>query len=237
MPERIKKCLIGAIYKDEISELNELGIETIPVSGTNDLDEEIRYHADILAFNPYNGDFIIAEGTQKGIEADLTGFNVILEKSIASPYPRDIRLNAVLLGSKIICNSEYVSDNIKGSLKSAEILHTNQGYTKCNICIVTDNAVITEDSNIASLLNNSQIEVLKISPGYVKLSSKHHGFVGGASAKISDNEIYFSGDLSKHPDYKRIIMFLDKYNFKPVFNSNRPLNDFGGLVVLSDRNF
>lgn len=237
MPERIKKCLIGAIYKDEIFELNELGIETIPVSGSNDLDKEIRYHADILAFNPYNGDFIIADGTQKGIEAHLMGFNVILEKTIASPYPHDIRLNAALLGNKIICNTKYISDNIKCSLKSIETLHTNQGYAKCNMCIASDNAVITEDSNIASLLKKSQIDVLEISPGHIKLSREHSGFIGGASAKISDNEIYFSGDLSKHPDYKRIILFLDKYNLKPVFNSNRPLNDFGGVVVLSDRNF
>ena len=71
---------------------------------------------------------------------------------------------------------------------------------------------------------------MKISKGHIYLSDSHYGFIGGASGKLSDNEIYFSGDISSHPDYDIITDFLDKYHIKPVFNRNRRLNDFGGFI-------
>ena len=49
---------------------------------------------------------------------------------------------------------------------------------------------------------------------------------------IDDITLYFSGDISTHPDYNNIIDFLNKYNIKPVFNKSRKLSDFGGFIKL-----
>ena len=48
------------------------------------------------------------------------------------------------------------------------------------------------------MLKNYQIDVLKIQPGYVALSEKHYGFIGGASARIADDTVYFSGNIAEH---------------------------------------
>ena len=82
------------------------------------------------------------------------------------------------------------------------------------------------------MLKNYQFDVLKIQPGHVALSNNHYGFIGGASGRITDNTIYFSGNLEKHPDYGAIIEFLNKYGLKTIFNKKRPLTDFGGLIML-----
>ena len=231
--KRIPRCLIGAKYTEEIAELTELGIDVIPLPKNPLLDEEICNHADILSFR-LNNELILIDSTIAGdIEPFLEDYSVFPVNGIASPYPKDVRLNTAIVGNKIICNPLFTHDAIlQTAYNNYELISTNQGYTKCNICNVNENAIITEDPGITTLLNNCQTDVLKLKPGFVKLSDKHYGFIGGASAKISNNEIYFSGDLSKHPQYQQIIEFLEKYNCKAVFNKTRPLTDFGGIVSI-----
>ena len=48
---KVKHCLIGGRYKEEISELTELGVECIPLKENPLLDKEISAHADILSYN------------------------------------------------------------------------------------------------------------------------------------------------------------------------------------------
>lgn len=231
--ERIKSCLIGEKYMAEIADLKALEVDCITIPRGNNLDEEIAFHADINAFNCGNKILIINESVA-GELGTITGYDVVTCSGVKSPYPWDIKLNCAFLGNKLIGNTKYLAEEIKVfcTENNIEIIHSNQGYTKCSLAIVNENAVITEDSGLASLLKNYQIDVLKIEKGYIYLSDTHYGFIGGASGKISANEMYFSGDLSKHPDFTRITAFLEKYNIQPIYNKNRKLNDFGGFIPL-----
>ncbi len=228
-----KRLLIGAKYKDEISELNSLGYEIIKLPENPCLDDEINNHTDILSFK--FKDNIIAETSIAGeLKLKINDYNIIVCNNIKSPYPNDIKLNAAVLGNKIICNSKYVSEEILSLINAFnfEIMHTNQGYTKCNLCVINDKAIITEDKGLSYLLKNSQIDVLLIKSGYVQLSENHYGFIGGAGCMLNENEIYFSGNITQHPDYDNILIFLNKYNVKPIYNKNRSLRDFGGFIIL-----
>lgn len=234
MGEKISRCLIGAKYTQEVNELNELGIDAVLLQGNPLLDEEIRYHADILAFSPSQGLLIADKHSAGELSSILTDYEVKEAEDIKSPYPGDVKLNASILGNRIVCNKKYADKSIieYAEKNNIEIISTKQGYAKCNMCILNDRAVITEDDGICTLLKNYQIDILKISKGFVHLSDKHYGFIGGASAVISDSEIYFSGDVSAHPDYDEILCFLNKYGFKAVFNQNRKLTDFGGIIQI-----
>ena len=229
-----KRCLIGSKYTEEIKELNDLGIETILLPLNKNLDEEINNHADILSFKLNNDKLIIDSNAVGEINSKLKEYECIACCNISSPYPADVKLNIAKIGNRIICNTKYVSEIVMqyAEKNNQEIVHTAQGYTKCSLCILSDNAVITEDVSLSSLLKKYQIDVLTIKPGYVTLSDKHFGFIGGAACMISDKEMYFSGNISLHPDYCKIIEFLNKYGVKPVFNKNRVLRDFGGLIML-----
>ncbi len=235
LPEKkISKCLIGAEYIDEIKDLNELGIECITIPSSDMLSEEIKSHADIQCFNCANKVIIVNEQIAGELEEKLKDYTLVPCKNIKSPYPYDVKLNVALIGDKLICNKDFAADEIKAfcNENNITIIHTKQGYSKCSLCVVTENAVITEDDGLAYLLKNCQFDVLKIQAGFVHLSDKHYGFIGGASGKVSENQLYFSGDLSRHPNYKEIRSFLNKYNIKPIFNKNRQLNDFGGFIPL-----
>lgn len=239
LPEdSVKSCIIGEKYKEEILELKQLGIECLALKGSDLLDKEIRYHADINAFNFGNGKILLNNDVAG--ERSLKEYGVepiFIKNRIRSPYPYDVQLNVAFTGKHIICNSKYTNTQITDFAKknNIELIHTKQGYTKCNLCVVNDAAVITEDSGLASLLKNYQFDVLLISAGDIYLSDKHHGFLGGASCKIAPDKMYFSGDLSKHKDYEAIIKFLDLYNVKPIYNKSRRLTDFGGIIQLTEK--
>lgn len=235
LPEkRVTHCLIGEKHKEEIAELSELGITPITLKGNPFLQEEIRFHADILAFNPGDGTIFVSDNAIGEPELEKYGYQAIKIHDIKSPYPLDVALNAALIKDKLFCKKKAVNTQILDfcNKKSIEVVNTNQGYAKCNICIVSDKAAITEDASLFSLLNNYQIDVLKLEPGFIGLSDEHYGFIGGASAKLSDTELYFSGDLSSHPQYGLITDFLNKHNITAIFNKNRPLRDFGGIIQL-----
>lgn len=235
----VKHCLIGSKYIDEINELNELGIECLTLNPEPLLEDEINSHADILAFNFGNGQVLLNKGSIGEDELKNIAIKpVIYENNICSPYPDDIPLNVAFTGKHIICNSTYTAKEIIDFANSnnIEIIPTKQGYSKCNLCIVNDNAVITEDKGLACLLKNCQYNVLLISSGDIYLSDAHYGFLGGASCKISQDKMYFNGDLSSHRDYKRILEFLNLYNVKPIYNKSRKLTDFGGIIQLTEKN-
>ena len=239
LPEKkVRYCLIGEQYTDEINELKELGIECLLLNKSLLLDDEISCHADISAFNFGNGQVLLNKGSIGEAEPEKLGLTPIFyNKSIRSPYPYDVPLNIAYTGKHIICNSKHTAKEIIDFADSnnIEIINTKQGYSKCNLCIISDNAVITEDSGLASLLNIYQYDVLLISSGDVYLSETHHGFLGGASSKISSDKMYFSGNLSSHRDYEKIIKFLELYNIQPIYNKSRKLTDFGGIIQLTEK--
>ncbi len=234
----VKHCLIGKKYTNEITELKELGIECLTLNQNSLLDDEINNHADIQAFNFGNGKVLLNRKAIGEFELKKIGIEAVFYNSqISSPYPNDIPLNVAYTGRYIICNSSYTAKDILrfANVNNIEILKTKQGYSRCNLCIVNDNAVITEDKGLAHLLKKYQFDVLVISSGDIHLSDTHYGFLGGASCKISHNEMYFSGDLNQHKDYENIVNFLNQYNVKPIYNKYRQLTDFGGIIQITEK--
>ena len=91
---------------------------------------------------------------------------------------------------------------------------------------MSDNAIITEDENIAAVAEKEGISVLKIEKGYVFLDGYSHGFIGGATVR-TDKEIIFIGDISAHPDFFKIISFCNRFSVKTDFIKDFPLTDIG----------
>ena len=233
---KVQYALIGKKYSETADELSKLGIETICLDENKNLDNETASHADMLCCYLGNGEIVLSNEQLNAYEKlKGIGTDIKMQKGISAPYPHDIALNAAFFGNKIICNKKFISNHILNYAEknSLTVINTHQGYSKCSICIVRENAVITEDEGIISLLKNYQIDVLKIKPDQIYLSDKHYGFLGGSSFKISDDQIYFNGNIEAHANYKEIINFLIEQNVKPVYNINRPLTDIGGILPIT----
>lgn len=235
-----KVCTVAVSdYSEKLMQkLVELNIKTVVTASSKNLDERISYHTDMLLLNYAKGRIIYDESQKNNIVKYLTiGYRgESTEKTVKSPYPDDSRLNVVFAGDRLICNPQttdkfvlkYASDN------GLKIISVNQGYTKCSVCLINDNALITDDESIHNACIAFGIDSLLISKGSVKLNGFDYGFIGGCTGLIDKNKLLFNGDVRLHSDADKIVSFLNKYNIEPVIIENELLYDVGGILPLTE---
>ena len=150
----------------------------------------------------------------------------------SAKYPHDCIMNALVIGRKIFCKSDSVSEGILDFARRRryEIVHTTQGYPACS-ALTFGECAITADIGLATTLDNNGVKVLLISHGSISLPPYEYGFIGGASGVVG-RKIYFFGDISKHPDGERITKFIEDEGYIPLSLSDEDLMDFGGIVAL-----
>lgn len=217
-----------------ISALADLGVHSLKMRQSPDLDRFCANHSDILTYHLGNGKFIVDKTAVNAFESD----NISEIVNVCSPYPNDCILNAADIGYYIICNSKITHKSI---LKSAEkqnkqIINVNQGYAKCSVCIAKRNTVITDDVSIYQECKKVDgISVLLVTKGSVVLKGQNYGFLGGASGLIGENKLFFNGDLTYHKDYLAIKQFLSYHNVKYMDIKNKPLTDVGSIIPIKQK--
>ncbi len=147
-------------------------------------------------------------------------------------YPEDIAFNAACTGKYFIHNLSFTNEELllTANQMDMKLINVRQGYSKCSIVIVDENSIITYDKGIAKACSKyPDLEVLLISPGFVRLDGYDTGFIGGASGRIN-NEIIFHGDLSAHPDFERIVRFIEQRNLKCKWFPEFELTDIGSII-------
>lgn len=153
-----------------------------------------------------------------------------------STYPHDCAYNVAKLGKKIIGNLSYTDTKIKDlySQKGYEFIDVKQGYTKCNLCIIDENSVITEDVGLFKQLTRKNINVLKINAGFVELKDFNNGFIGGATGFVANKNLAFCGNLNEHPDRVKIENFINSKQVDITYLSSTNLKDFGSILYFDD---
>lgn len=156
------------------------------------------------------------------------GINVVCGKiNPENTYPNDIAYNVARLGNYVLSNTRYTEPKIleyyKGKYK---IVNTRQGYAKCSLCIAGDNAAVTEDPNLYSVLSEIDgIKVYKAEKGMILLDGYQYGFIGGASGLV-DGTLVFCGSMNDDG----IIEFLNDNGIKFVSISGERLTDYGSII-------
>ncbi len=158
---------------------------------------------------------------------------LLTDESIGNIYPSDVLLNAAVVGNSIIGRTDAISDYISNYAKSSgkELINVRQGYAKCSVCTVSDNAIITADRGIAAEATRHGIDTLTVSPGPVRLDGYDCGFIGGASGLYRDT-VYFCGNIDRHPDADSIRTFCQKHGKQVASLSDGELLDVGTLFFL-----
>ena len=161
------------------------------------------------------------------------GYEVLLtEKGPQKDYPYDVPLNCALVGKRVIANKNHVSELI---LKEGlQLLHTRQGYAKCATVTVSDNAVISADPSVCRVAEKNDIDVLSICGGHIRLDGYDTGFIGGCTG-VTDSEVLFTGDLSAHPDGKKIAHFCEDHGKRALSLTKEPLYDYGTVFFMDSQ--
>ena len=158
-------------------------------------------------------------------EAEITRGAV----GIKPKYPNDIVYNITLLGGFAFMNTATEQEKI---VKGGKIINVRQGYTKCSICIVNENAIITADTGIYRAARENNIDALLISPGNIDLHGMNYGFIGGAAGLIAPDTLSVNGDIAAHPDGERITRFCSDRGVKIIALKSGKIRDIGSILPI-----
>lgn len=215
--------------------LKKLNIEPVFGAKTNFEVEAVRCHIDTQIVHIGGNRFVAMPQLAEYYKSVLNGAEIISGKSRGQgSYPDDAAYNVANTGKFAICNLKYTDKVVLDNL-TCDTVNVPQGYAKCSVCIVDENSVITEDAGIARSLERYNIDVLKISAGDVKLDGMDYGFLGGASGKLSENILAFTGDIATHRDFEKIVKFCQGKNVTPVSLCEGPLTDIGSIIPVADK--
>ena len=240
LPCHAKHIIIGEKYADFLSlPLKSLGISPIIVHNSPFVDERLSGHADMSVLHIKGESIVLAAHLRDtDFAANLTelGAKISYQTDLqGSKYPKDAGLNVCIVGDKLFYFPKSADNEIVSILTSAyHPISVKQGYTRCSICVVNDNALITADRGVADACNTHGIDCLLIEPGYVELQGYEYGFIGGAAFKISDDKLAFTGVLDNHPSKAAILGFLHNHGITPIFLTDLPIFDIGGAIPITD---
>ena len=234
--------IIGEKYCNILqNSVENLGINVLPMPDDPYVDARLSGHADLSVLHLGGNKLLLApylKGSEFSQQLGNMGFDLqFADIEQSSLYPGDAQMNVCILGNKVIYNPKTVSDAIVKYLtigNRAVQISSRQGYSRCSVCVVSDDAIITADEGIYRSAKAHGIDVLKIMPGYIDLPGFDYGFVGGASFKISDTKLGFTGGLDRHPDAEQIIEFTSLHNVDIVYITDKQAFDIGGAIPIAE---
>lgn len=213
--------------------LDNKGIQAVRITPNNNISTSVSSHADIRLCHYSENELYFDNEILAGELPDFFEKRII-GGLLSTDYPNDVKLNCVRIDNKLICNKKTVAPEIllQAEKDNLIIIDTRQGYTKCSVCVVDNNCIITDDESIYKSTQNFFDDVILISKGSVLLEGMNYGFIGGATGKLSDKIIAFNGRIESHTDHNIIIDTLYKHNIAAVELTPDKLEDIGSIIPL-----
>ncbi len=231
---KVRQLILGEKYKKVLENaLLARNIAPIWLNNNTFVDERLAGHCDLTAV--HLGKNILA--VQKTAAADCETINNIKLIRTDVPkkpeYPYDAGLNICIVGDNLIYNPKSADAQTVSHLGCTRLC-CKQGYTKCSVCVVDENSIITADRKIAAIAAAAGMYVLTVSEKLAALDGFEHGFIGGASFKISANEIAFTGVINDTSERLRIERFLNERGISAVYLTQMPLLDIGSAIPITE---
>lgn len=212
------------------------GVCAIPAPKTLSLPYRVNDHADMNC-RPLGGkELLVFRDAVLPPQLNEAGLHPVAAASTGgNRYPEDAALNALLISGFAFHKTDITDPRLKQALdmRGYTAIHVTQGYTACSTAIVDAFSLITADEKIAAAAEQAGFDVLKIAPGFIELPGYDYGFLGGACGKLGPDRLAFTGRLDRHPDSRRILDFLAARGITPVYLTDRPCFDCGGILPVT----
>lgn len=222
-----------------VSSLSTLGYRVIKSINNKCVSPFLSGHPDMQICKCADGVFACAPNCYDYYMEALAPFNVKIicgNTELECNYPKDIAYNVACIGNIAVHNFKYTDCVLNDYFLNAgfKTVNVNQGYAKCNICVVGKNGAITSDVGIYKKLLEEKIDSLLIDGGDILIHGWSNGFIGGASGMLDDNTLAFFGNIRRHPNFSEIENFCAKYGISVVSLSDGALTDYGTLILVND---
>lgn len=218
--------------------LKKHGIKVIQTLAHPSVYPSIAYHPDIILHHVIDNIIIYAPETPEKLIAELADVGLEMIKGqtfLRSKYPQTIAYNVARIGKYAFHNLKYTDPVLKEMLcrNGVEMIHVNQGYSKCLTCVVDSNSIITSDTEICEKAAEKGLDVLLIEPdSSIVLEPFDMGFIGGATGLIGKNKLAFAGNLKFHKNWKQIMNFLSLKAVDMVMLKDDMLLDLGSIIPI-----
>lgn len=212
------KYISANAYECTKDKIKSLGYNLVEVFPSTYVSQEVSSHADLFY-------------CRLGIEDDSTIYKGDFSK-LSPGYKGEAIYNAASTGKFFFYNPKITASDIVRLAEKLgqELVPIKQGYCRCNILPLDKTHIITPDIGIAKACKGiSELEVLLISTGNVKLDGFPYGFLPGAGG-ICGDKVIFNGDLSKHPNFNEIQNFAEKCGQDIIYFPGLDLVDIGSIV-------
>ena len=221
---------------DKSVSLSEKFEHFIPTVSISALPKSMRYHTDLQILYMGKGVFLSSPETYDYYRENLAPFGAKVirgEKNVGSTYGEDCAYNILMMGKYAFHNTKFTPKIAKDYFEknNIKLIHVSQGYTKCAVAPISENAAITADVSIKKAMDEIGIDCLLIEWEGVSLPGFSYGFFGGCSGRISNNEFFVCGTLKNHPSVDKIKSFLEKQDMVLIEMDDDVLRDIGSFII------
>lgn len=214
------------------NELKKLG-KVIELSTKGITYEAISGHPDIF-FSKLDNQLVLAPNLpQKYIKLlDDNEVNYLVgEEAVGEKYPTSSKYN-------VVCNEHYLIHNFRNTdsiitryAEDLDLIHVDQGYTRCNLLSIGNGSYISSDKGISKVLNRYKLECFTVDPSNIKLAGFKHGFFGGCCG-LKEDKLYVLGSLNHLNDADKLRSYLKSKSIEVVELYEGPLFDGGSILFL-----
>lgn len=218
--------------KSEIA-LSRLGYAVIKTYECSAVQKPVCGHPDMMLCKLSDYDYVAEAGFSIFFKAHFPDRNIIAGTSrLSDKYPLDIAFNCARVGDCLFCNASYTDKAIleyceKNGIK---IINIRQGYAKCSICVVADNAIITADRGVFNKARENGIDALLTENRGIVLDGFNEGFIGGATGLLEKDLLAVNGNLDLHKDRDAIRLFCKSHGVEVISLSDEPITDIGTII-------
>ncbi len=238
LPDRkVKSVLISPDCPADILEaLTSYGVNAIKSARNLSLKDATSTHPDMNILHLGENQFICNSTAIQYYKKVLPNTELTcLKEEVRAPYPMDIPLNVAIVGKFVFLNKKTLNEQIFEEVmrRQLQIIDISQGYAKCNIAVVSDKAIITEDTQIAKKAKENEFDVLLLQPGQIYLNGYAHGFIGGACGKLAPDCLAITGTIDNSVIRDEIRSFCRNYSVELLKLSKTTPTDLGSILPIA----
>lgn len=231
MKPNLPDKMVGAVLVDKnISDkslllLDSLGIKTYFTKPVKTISDSTSTHPDMQFAFISDNTVAVCEELVSYYKNILPMFRYVSINGIRSPYPNDCKLNFTIIGDKCFKTKHHIDLDYNA-------ININQGYSKCNICILNKNTIISGDMGIVSKARENGINAHYLEDDEIALCGYKNGFWGGCSGLIDKDKLFFNGNIEKLSCYNKLISILDNEKIEPIYSREVDITDIGSIIPL-----
>ena len=159
LPERgVKTVVMSDIYPALTQAIAMRGLNILNIKKDDSLPNPIAHHADLQLLHLGGENFIVSSKCS-ALKNDILNINEnaqvhLLNSNLGNHYPEDIALNFLIAHNFCIGRTDYASQLLLDALDKMNIypIQCNQGYARCSVALINEEAAITADILINRIL-------------------------------------------------------------------------------------